>query len=103
MIVASQVGNGNSIKKKPIKKENRMSLTLATVLDPQRLARDDYNLPAMLRRLIRQKERELQALVDKRVQENRWGESTPEEKSLRRELNDLRARSDLLTQLNLVT
>ena len=78
-----------------------MSLTLAKVLDPKSLARADYNLPAMLKRLIRQKQRELEALQDEKMRTKQYAKTAKDE-ALKKELNNLRARSDLLYQLNLV-
>lgn len=80
-----------------------MSLTLEKVLDPKRLARDDYDLPRMLKRLIRQKEEKFNAMVNKRKEQGQWGPPTQEEEAMKKEINNLRARSDLLTQLNLVS
>lgn len=78
-----------------------MSLTLAKVLDPKSLARADYNLPAMLKRLIRQKQRELEALQDEKMRTKQYAK-TDKDEALKKDLNNLRARSDLLYQLNLV-
>jgi hypothetical protein len=80
-----------------------MSLTLEKVLDPKRLARDDYDLPKMLKRLIRQEEGKFNAMVNKRKEQGQWGPPTQAEEAMKKEINNLRARSDLLSQLNLVS
>ena len=78
-------------------------MTLEKVFDPKRLARDDYDLPRMLKRLIRQEEGKFNAMVNKRKEQGQWGPPTPAEEAMKKKINNLRARSDLLTQLNLVS
>lgn len=70
--------------------------TLESVLDPAKLAQDDYDLPGALKKLVRRKERAFQRYV------RRIGDDA-QAKVLQRELNQLRARTDLLIQLQLVT
>lgn len=70
--------------------------TLESVLDPAKLAQDDYDLPGALKKLLRHKERAFQRHLKKKGNDRKAFR-------MKDEIDALRARTDLLIQLQLVT